>query len=115
MANDVSILEMIIPYSQFKCKEDSLDTLVSVEEPSTCKYLLHVSTPHLCKHPSLRQVPEKTSLPIVCNPVLSDSDYKDYVEYQKRLTEQRDKEEDTQLERKSSFNLCLIVINCLWL
>ncbi|KAK9839573.1 hypothetical protein WJX84_007782 [Apatococcus fuscideae] len=40
---------------------DALDQILSVKEVSTCSYLLHIATQHLCTHPGLNRAPSQTT------------------------------------------------------
>eukprot|EP00891_Asterochloris_glomerata_P005197 jgi/Astpho2/5197/Aster-04777 len=39
---------------RFMCSEDAKESITAIMEPSTCNYLLTVTTPRLCKHPEFR-------------------------------------------------------------
>lgn len=55
---------------RFTCGSDGGGTrLASIKEPSSCRYILTVATPRLCKHPSFQDQPVPATL-IRCHPLL---------------------------------------------
>ncbi|ESO06513.1 hypothetical protein HELRODRAFT_160694 [Helobdella robusta] len=84
---------------RFRCKEGLQDTLDGVEEPLTCTYILHVSTNLVCRHPLLRTTTNKNLLPIICNPVLNELEYREYLEVQKQLEELEAEESKEKLKK----------------
>ena len=87
------MLNLSIP-QQFECKEGTMDTLVSVDEPTTCQYILRVHTSRVCKHPSLKPLYSKKTLPVTCNPLLNEEDFHKYQEYQEK--KKKDEEEEAK-------------------
>ena len=64
---------------QFVCQEGHGDFVSSVDERETCSYIVMVHTSRICAHPSYGPPPSVTSLPILCNPLLSADDYEMYM------------------------------------
>ncbi|KAL4452342.1 hypothetical protein ABPG75_008004 [Micractinium tetrahymenae] len=54
---------------RFTCATDGGGTrLAAVKEPSSCRYILTVATPRLCKHPAFQEQPVSAAL-IRCHPL----------------------------------------------
>ncbi|XP_063071117.1 protein OS-9 isoform X2 [Engraulis encrasicolus] len=77
---------------RFACEEGSVDYIVRVDEPQSCRYVVTIHTSRPCAHPLLRPPPSTRPQPIVCQPALSAGQYMDYVKAQvsdtKRKVEQ---------------------------
>ena len=80
-------------HSQYYCGEGSIDTIVRVEEPATCEYIITVHSVKLCDHPAFH-IEEKTKkVNLICSPALSEKAYSKYVEKKNALEiEKREKE-----------------------
>jgi len=70
---------------RFVCNEAATQEFVGdIFEPQSCEYTIVVHTSKLCGVPWLRPVADPTPLPIVCNPMLSQSQMEKYQLYQER-------------------------------
>jgi len=70
---------------RFVCNEAATQEMVGdIFEPQSCEYTIVVHTSRLCTVPWLRPVADPTPLPIVCNPLLSQTQMDKYKLYQER-------------------------------
>lgn len=54
---------------RFTCGVDGAGTrLASIQEPSSCRYIITISTPRLCKHAAFQEQPQAAT-PIRCHPL----------------------------------------------
>ena len=60
-----------------------MDTIMMVDEPLSCEYVLKVVTNKVCAFPQLKPKPAKKPKEIQCAPVLSDEQYEKYQAFQK--------------------------------
>ena len=71
-------------YFQFFCDPHAmLDQIIQVEEPSSCEYVLKVSTNRLCSLAKFKPPPAAKPMEIRCHPILSPEEFEKYLEYEK--------------------------------
>ncbi|XP_057293166.1 protein OS-9-like [Hydractinia symbiolongicarpus] len=92
---------------QYYCSAHEKDTIIRVEEPSTCEYIITIHSVKLCSHP-LFKVKEKTKLvELKCSPALKDHEYNKYLEKENRRKakeEEEKKKEEEEAMHKSKNN-----------
>ncbi|XP_046357552.2 protein OS-9-like [Haliotis rufescens] len=64
---------------RFFCEEGTSDYIARIDEPETCVYIVTIYTSHICNHPYLKPPTPKNPVPITCNPVVSEEQYREYL------------------------------------
>ena len=82
---------------QYFCGDErnNKDTIIRVEEPATCEYIITVHSGNLCKHPAFHVKEKTTKISLICSPLLAEEAYNKYMEKQKvrkELEEQKRKQ-----------------------
>ncbi|KAJ5026895.1 glucosidase II beta subunit-like protein-domain-containing protein [Bipolaris maydis] len=67
---------------QFHCNPQSADRISMVKETSTCSYLMIVDTPRLCHDVAFTPPQEKLAHPIICEPVIAESEVESWTAVQ---------------------------------
>merc|ERR1712226_724938 len=65
---------------QYFCSTKPGDSIIRIEEPATCEYIITVHSAKLCTHPLFSKKETKKSINLVCSPALMEHEYNKYVE-----------------------------------
>ena len=89
---------------QFVCDPTSVvDVISQVDEPTSCEYILTVTTSKICAIPELRPPPAKKPLKIECQPILTPSEFEKYERHLKAKEKAASKKaEELKIKRKES-------------
>jgi hypothetical protein len=69
---------------RFVCDPSAVfDSLVEIEEPLSCEYVLTVATKKICDVDQLRPTPTERPREIKCSPALTEEEYEKYLRYEK--------------------------------
>ncbi len=69
---------------RFVCDPSAVfDSLIEVEEPLSCEYLLTVATKKICAIDQLRPEPSKKPKEIKCSPALTEEEFEKYLQFEK--------------------------------
>ncbi|KAL5463343.1 hypothetical protein EMCRGX_G032235 [Ephydatia muelleri] len=63
---------------QISCVLSPSSMVVDVMEVATCRYVLYVSTPHMCAHPLFTPTNQRTADVIRCSPLLSHEEFEKF-------------------------------------
>ena len=73
-------------YVQYYCEPNAImDTLVEVQEPSSCEYVITIYTNRLCSISELKPPPTTKPKDITCHPVLTRPEMDKFEIYQKGI------------------------------
>lgn len=84
----------------------AMDSILMVDEPQSCEYVIKVVTNKVCAFPQLKPKPTKKPKEILCAPVLSEEQYEKYQAFQKeqarleeiKVAKKRQEEKDRMIK-----------------
>ncbi|KAH3689508.1 hypothetical protein DPMN_191524 [Dreissena polymorpha] len=89
---------------RFVCEEGTADYIHRLDEPETCSYIMTIHTMLICHHPFMKPPTPSQSVSITCNPLLSETQYRDYLQQleAKEAAEKAEREKEAELQRQKA-------------